>query len=77
MQSKDGSKVSVLSGINHDIEDYWLTKHDRGPFDAFYPGQEVVSIFASKSNAIKNASKGYIKNKKIFFDILDFFFNQS
>lgn len=45
MQSKDGSKVSVLSGINHDIEDYWLTKRDRGSFDAFYPGQEVVSVF--------------------------------
>lgn len=45
MQSKDGSKVSVLSGINHDIEDYWLTKRDRGSFDAFYPGQEVVSLY--------------------------------
>lgn len=45
MQSKDGSKVSVLSGINHDIEDYWLTKRDRGSFDTFYPGQEVVSFF--------------------------------
>lgn len=47
MQSKDGSKVSVLWEINHNIEDYWLTKRNRGSSVGFYPGQEVVSFLVN------------------------------
>lgn len=44
MRSKCGSSVEVLSSINHDVEDYWLSKRNRGFFELFYPGQEVVCI---------------------------------
>lgn len=44
MKAKCGSVVSFLSSINHDIEEYWLSKWKRVYFDAFYPGQEVVSV---------------------------------
>ncbi|KAF5302090.1 hypothetical protein FQR65_LT08640 [Abscondita terminalis] len=42
MQSKCGSTVEIFSSINHDVEDYWLTKRSRNYFDIFYPGQEVL-----------------------------------
>lgn len=43
MQSKDGSIVEVLTSINNDLDDYWLSKRNRISFDTYYPGQEVVS----------------------------------
>ncbi|KAI4455800.1 (e3-independent) e2 ubiquitin-conjugating enzyme [Holotrichia oblita] len=42
MRSKCGSSVEVLSSINHDVEDYWLSKRNRGFFELFYPGQEIM-----------------------------------
>ncbi|KAK5641416.1 hypothetical protein RI129_009963 [Pyrocoelia pectoralis] len=42
MQSKCGSTVEIFSSINHDVEDFWLTKRNRNYFDIFYPGQEVI-----------------------------------
>ncbi|KAJ8934016.1 hypothetical protein NQ314_013652 [Rhamnusium bicolor] len=44
MQSKCGSIVGVLTSINHDLDDYWLSKRNRISFDAYYPGQELVCI---------------------------------
>ncbi|XP_056643108.1 (E3-independent) E2 ubiquitin-conjugating enzyme [Diorhabda sublineata] len=44
MQSKCGSIVDVLTSINHDLDDYWLSKRNRISFDAYYPGQEVICI---------------------------------
>ncbi|KAJ8922950.1 hypothetical protein NQ315_001496 [Exocentrus adspersus] len=44
MQSKCGSIVNVLTSINHDLDDYWLSKHNRISFDAYYPGQELICI---------------------------------
>lgn len=43
MQSKCGSVVNVLTSINHDLEDYWLSKMNRVGFEACHPGQEIVS----------------------------------
>ncbi|XP_060521601.1 (E3-independent) E2 ubiquitin-conjugating enzyme UBE2O [Cylas formicarius] len=44
MQSKDGSVVELLTSINNDLDDYWLSKRNRISFDTFYPGQEIVCI---------------------------------
>ncbi|KAG5878407.1 hypothetical protein JTB14_029680 [Gonioctena quinquepunctata] len=44
MQSKCGSIVDVLTSINHDLDDYWLSKRNRISFDAYYPGQELICI---------------------------------
>ncbi|KAK4874199.1 hypothetical protein RN001_013559 [Aquatica leii] len=41
MRSKCGSTVEIFSSINHDVEDYWLSKSNRNYFESFYPGQEV------------------------------------
>lgn len=43
LHSKDGSVVEVLTSINNDIDDYWLSKRNRISTDIYYPGQEVVS----------------------------------
>ncbi|XP_018566113.1 (E3-independent) E2 ubiquitin-conjugating enzyme UBE2O [Anoplophora glabripennis] len=61
MQSKCGSVVDVLTSINHDLDDYWLSKRNRISFDAFYPGQELICIpsnfeqphWVKKSKAMK------------------------
>lgn len=42
MQSKCGSIVNVLTTINHDLDDYWLSKRSRIAFEAYHPGQEIV-----------------------------------
>ncbi|KAF7284596.1 hypothetical protein GWI33_021878 [Rhynchophorus ferrugineus] len=47
MQSKDGSVVEVLTSINNDLDDYWLSKRNRISFDTYYPGQEVICIPAN------------------------------
>ncbi|CAG9854714.1 unnamed protein product [Phyllotreta striolata] len=44
MQSKCGSVVDVLTSINHDLDDYWLSKRNRISFDAYYPGQELICV---------------------------------
>lgn len=44
MQSKDGSVVEVLTSINNDLDDYWLSKRNRISFDTYYPGQEVICV---------------------------------
>ncbi|XP_072403360.1 (E3-independent) E2 ubiquitin-conjugating enzyme UBE2O [Diabrotica undecimpunctata] len=44
MQSKCGSVVEVLTSINHDMDDYWLSKRNRISFDAYYPGQELICV---------------------------------
>lgn len=80
MQSKDGSRVSVVTGNHQDIEDYWLSKSGRGPLDVYYPGQEVVSCFFMHSlfycatefclflgfNSIKEVSSKLISVTKFF-----------
>ncbi|KAF2887698.1 hypothetical protein ILUMI_18475, partial [Ignelater luminosus] len=63
MQSKCGSTVEIFSSINHDIEDYWLTKRNRNYFESFYPGQEVTCTpnsleqpsWISRSKAMKRS----------------------
>ncbi|XP_050297992.1 (E3-independent) E2 ubiquitin-conjugating enzyme UBE2O isoform X2 [Anthonomus grandis grandis] len=47
MQSIDGSIVEVLTSINTEVEDYWLSKRNRQPLDIYYPGQEVICIPAN------------------------------
>ncbi|CAH0564110.1 unnamed protein product [Brassicogethes aeneus] len=47
MQSKCGSMVEVLTSINHDLDDYWLSKRNRISFDTYYPGQEVICVPAN------------------------------
>ncbi|CAH1107433.1 unnamed protein product [Psylliodes chrysocephalus] len=44
MQSKCGSIVNVLTSINHDLDDYWLSKRNRISIDAYYPGQELICV---------------------------------
>nr|XP_023016652.1 probable ubiquitin-conjugating enzyme E2 23 [Leptinotarsa decemlineata] len=44
MESKCGSVVDVLTSINHDLDDYWLSKRNRISFDAYYPGQELICV---------------------------------
>ncbi|KAK5643443.1 hypothetical protein RI129_007288 [Pyrocoelia pectoralis] len=42
MQSTCGSTVEVFSSINHDVQDFWLSKRNRKYFGILYPGQEVI-----------------------------------
>ncbi|CAH1115912.1 unnamed protein product [Phaedon cochleariae] len=54
MQSKCGSIVQVLTSINHDLDDHWLSKRNRlsfEPFYQYYPGQELVCIPSSLEQA--------------------------
>lgn len=42
MQSKCGSIVNVLTSINNELDDYWLSKRSRVAFEAYHSGQEIV-----------------------------------
>ncbi|ENN81713.1 hypothetical protein YQE_01917, partial [Dendroctonus ponderosae] len=48
MRSIDGSVVELLTSMNNDFDDYWLSK--RGgllSMEVYYPGQEVVGVPAN------------------------------
>ncbi|VEN41567.1 unnamed protein product [Callosobruchus maculatus] len=47
MQSECGSLVHVLTSINHELDDYWLSKRNRISFNAYYPGQELICVPAN------------------------------
>ncbi|XP_018333707.1 (E3-independent) E2 ubiquitin-conjugating enzyme UBE2O [Agrilus planipennis] len=42
MHAKCGSTVTIFASLNHEIEDYWLTRRHRGYYEHFYAGQEVT-----------------------------------
>lgn len=61
MQSKCGSIVDVLTSINHDLDDYWLSKRNRISFDAYYPGQELVSSYYRHSYLLSQCFASCLK----------------